>query len=61
MNHPGEELVIVLEGEMAFTIDGERYELEAGDSIHFRTALPHSWATRPTARRGRSGSWCASS
>jgi transcriptional regulator with XRE-family HTH domain len=44
MSHPGEELVLLLEGRMSFTIDGERYELEAGDSIHFRTVRPHSWA-----------------
>src|SRR3954451_20742364 len=44
MNHPGEELVIVLEGTMCFTVDGDRYELAAGDSIHFRTPLPHSWS-----------------
>ncbi len=44
MNHPGEELVIVTEGVMVFTVDGERYELGPGDSIHFRTRLPHSWA-----------------
>src|SRR3954452_2983193 len=25
MNHPGEELVIVTEGEMVFTVDGERH------------------------------------
>jgi transcriptional regulator with XRE-family HTH domain len=44
MNHPGEELVILQEGEMVFTVDGQRYELGPGDSIHFRTRLPHSWA-----------------
>jgi transcriptional regulator with XRE-family HTH domain len=44
MNHPGEELVIVTEGELVFTIDGEKHSLRAGDSIHFRTQLPHSWA-----------------
>jgi transcriptional regulator with XRE-family HTH domain len=44
MSHPGEELVLVLDGRMTFTIDGELYELEAGDSIHFRTVRPHSWA-----------------
>ena len=43
MNHPGEELVIVTEGAMEFTVDGLAYALEAGDSIHFRTLLPHSW------------------
>ena len=43
MNHPGEELVIVLEGEMEFVVDGERHEVAAGDSIHFRGSRPHSW------------------
>jgi transcriptional regulator with XRE-family HTH domain len=43
MNHPGEELVIVQEGTMTFTVDGQSYELAEGDSIHFRTKLPHSW------------------
>jgi transcriptional regulator with XRE-family HTH domain len=52
MNHPGEELVIVHEGSMTFTVDGQSYELAEGDSIHFRTRLPHSWcnATDEPAR-----------
>ena len=44
INHPGEELVIVPEGAME--VHGRRlatYELGVGDSIHFRTLLPHSW------------------
>ncbi len=44
MSHPGEELVLVLDGRMTFTIDGEPFLLDAGDSIHFRTVRPHSWA-----------------
>jgi transcriptional regulator with XRE-family HTH domain len=44
MTHPGEELVLVLEGRMRFVIDDEQYDLEAGDSLHFRTVRPHSWA-----------------
>jgi uncharacterized cupin superfamily protein len=43
MSHPGEELVIVHEGAMVFTVDGSEYDVGAGDSIHFRTLLPHSW------------------
>ena len=43
MRHPGEELVIVLEGRMEFTVGGEPHELASGDSIHFRTVRPHSW------------------
>jgi transcriptional regulator with XRE-family HTH domain len=52
MNHPGEELVILLEGEMVFTVDGQRHALGPGDSIHYRTRLPHSWAN-PGATRAR--------
>lgn len=44
MNHPGEELVIVTGGALRFTIDGQHYDIAAGDSIHFRTLLPHSWS-----------------
>jgi transcriptional regulator with XRE-family HTH domain len=52
MNHPGEELVIVQEGTMTFTVDGQSYELAEGDSIHFRTKLPHSWCN-PTDEPAR--------
>jgi transcriptional regulator with XRE-family HTH domain len=52
MNHPGEELVIVSEGELVFTVDGQSYELAAGDSIHFRTLQRHSWRN-PSDRRAR--------
>jgi len=44
MVHPGEELVVMLEGSMRFEIGGEPYELEEGDSLHFRTTLRHSWS-----------------
>ena len=30
MVHPGEELVVLLEGEMGFTVDGEEYDLAGG-------------------------------
>jgi transcriptional regulator with XRE-family HTH domain len=44
MTHPGEELVLVLEGAMRFVVGGEPYELAEGDSLHFRTTVPHSWS-----------------
>ncbi len=43
MNHPGEELVLVLEGRMQFDVDGVTHDVGAGDSIHFRAVRPHSW------------------
>jgi transcriptional regulator with XRE-family HTH domain len=52
MSHPGEELVLVTQGRMSFTIDDVRYDLGVGDSIHFRTVRPHSWAN-PTGRTAR--------
>jgi transcriptional regulator with XRE-family HTH domain len=44
MVHPGEELVVILEGSMHFEVGGEPYDLAAGDSLHFRTTLRHSWS-----------------
>ena len=44
MVHPGEELVLLVEGRMRFVVGGEPYDLAEGDSLHFRTTLPHSWA-----------------
>ena len=52
MVHPGEELVLMLEGEMHFVVGGEGYELGEGDSLHFRTTLPHSWRN-PSDRPAR--------
>jgi transcriptional regulator with XRE-family HTH domain len=52
MVHPGEELVVLLEGSMRFTVDGDDYDLGEGDSIHFRTAHPHAWAN-PSDRPAR--------
>jgi transcriptional regulator with XRE-family HTH domain len=43
MEHPGEELVFVLEGSMEFEVDGQEYRLSEGDSVHFRTDRPHRW------------------
>ncbi|HET8756375.1 MAG TPA: XRE family transcriptional regulator [Solirubrobacteraceae bacterium] len=43
MNHPGEELVIMLEGRMEFDVDGITHAVGEGDSIHFRSVRPHSW------------------
>jgi transcriptional regulator with XRE-family HTH domain len=43
MEHPGEELVFLLEGALELEVDGETYRLSAGDSLHFRTDRPHRW------------------
>jgi uncharacterized cupin superfamily protein len=50
MEHPGEELVYVLDGTLRFDVDETEYVLKRGDALHFRTDRPHKWAnagTRP--------------
>lgn len=46
IHYAGEELVVCEKGQVRFTIDGEEHELEAGDSLHFKAHLPHSWRNR---------------
>lgn len=41
-SHPGEEFAYVLSGELLFVIDGLEYRLGPGDSIHFKSTVPHS-------------------
>lgn len=43
MVHTGEEFAMVLEGALDFTIDGEDYHLEHGDSLGFKASIPHRW------------------
>jgi transcriptional regulator with XRE-family HTH domain len=39
--HPGEEQMVVVEGEMQFWVEGETFVLGAGDAITIDSALPH--------------------
>jgi transcriptional regulator with XRE-family HTH domain len=41
--HQGEELHYGLRGTAAFTIHGKHYRLSPGDTLHFKSDLPHSW------------------
>ena len=43
MEHPGEELVVMLDGVLEIAVDGSTYHLDQGDSLHFRTDRPHGW------------------
>ncbi|MBI1878788.1 MAG: helix-turn-helix transcriptional regulator [Chloroflexi bacterium] len=40
--YSGEILAFVVEGVLAISIDGERFELQAGDSLHSDARQPHS-------------------
>jgi transcriptional regulator with XRE-family HTH domain len=41
--HPGEELVFVLDGALEFEVEGRDFRLAKGDAVHFRTDRPHRW------------------
>jgi transcriptional regulator with XRE-family HTH domain/quercetin dioxygenase-like cupin family protein len=41
--HPGTEMVLVLSGRFHIYVGFERYELGAGDSIHFPSSFPHRY------------------
>ena len=43
MYHPGDELIYLLEGRLRVEIAGEVHELKAGDSLSFKSHLPHRW------------------
>lgn len=40
---PGEQIVLVLEGVLEVDVAGERYRLDAGDTLHYPTDRPHEW------------------
>ena len=43
MYHPGDELIYIVQGQLLITIAGETHELHAGDSLSFKSHLPHRW------------------
>lgn len=43
MYHPGDELIYIVEGKIRMNIAGETYILETGDSLSFKSHLPHRW------------------
>ncbi|MEW6202040.1 MAG: XRE family transcriptional regulator, partial [bacterium] len=43
ISHTGEELVFCIDGKLEFTLDGKKYILTEGDSIHYKTEAPHMW------------------
>jgi transcriptional regulator with XRE-family HTH domain len=41
--HTGREFMYCIEGHIAYTVDGETYSLEPGDSLLFEAYLSHRW------------------
>jgi transcriptional regulator with XRE-family HTH domain len=52
IHYDGEELALCERGQVTFVVDGEETLLRAGDTLHFKATLPHSWhnAGRAAAR-----------
>ncbi|MEA3119864.1 MAG: hypothetical protein QOI13_3134 [Paraburkholderia sp.] len=42
--HAGEEFVYLIQGELQLTLEGKTFVLHAGDSAHYESTAPHSWA-----------------
>jgi mannose-6-phosphate isomerase-like protein (cupin superfamily) len=43
VSHHGEEFIYVITGEILIFLGKEKHHLKAGDSIHFRSEVMHSW------------------
>ncbi len=43
MVHTGEEFAQVQQGRVEFTVGGDTYLLEVGDSLVFKASIPHRW------------------
>lgn len=43
MYHPGDELIFLIEGSLKVKIADEEYLLNDGDSLSFKSHLPHRW------------------
>lgn len=52
MYHPGDELIYLLEGELVVTIASETHHLKEGDSLSFKSHLPHRWVN-PAKKEAR--------
>jgi transcriptional regulator with XRE-family HTH domain len=43
ISHPGQEFIYCLEGEIEYFVDGQKYQLAAGDSLLLESEKPHMW------------------
>lgn len=43
MFHPGDELLYVLKGCLEMTVAGETFRVSKGESLSFKSHLPHRW------------------
>jgi transcriptional regulator with XRE-family HTH domain len=43
ISYEGEELVVCELGAVVFRVGDQSHRLEAGDTLHFKASIPHSW------------------
>ncbi len=48
VSHEGEEILYVLDGEIAQRLGDAEMIMRAGDALHYRGNRPHAWANRTT-------------
>jgi quercetin dioxygenase-like cupin family protein len=46
VSHQGEEIVYILSGSMFIRVGEEEYIISSGDSLHFKSNVPHQWGNR---------------
>lgn len=42
-SHPGEEIIMCLKGKIEIQVSEESYHLYSGDTLHFKSDIPHRW------------------
>ena len=50
MTHPGDEICCVIKGSATFFVGDGRWTLTAGDTIHFKSDVPHRWENAARSR-----------
>ena len=49
VTHEGEEIIVILDGEIEQRLGGVAMTMRAGDCLHYSGATPHAWANRSGA------------
>jgi transcriptional regulator with XRE-family HTH domain len=50
ISHQGEKFVLVLKGALEVVVGEKKHMLKTGDSIYFKSTIPHSFANRGKAK-----------
>lgn len=48
--HPGVEMIYLIEGQLVVTADGKEYPVHAGDSLYMRGDIPHTYRRHGSKR-----------